>query len=204
MLNIYHAPMTRSCRVIWVCEELGIPYEIEKIPFNADFRFSPEWLAKNPVGKVPVLEDGELMMFESGAMVQYILDRYGDGRLQPERGTPDHALYLQWSWFAESTFARPAGEIINHRRHFDPEIPEVVEEMKVRTGQCAEAVNDAVRDREYLLGEFTGADIMMAYSLMLCEAFAPWVDCPETDRYWQSLLARPAAQTAFQDFLKGG
>ena len=69
-------------------------------------------------------------------MVQYLLDRYGEGRFQPEAGTPDHALYLQWSWFAESTFARPLGEIVNHRRNFNPEIPEVVAEMKKRALQC--------------------------------------------------------------------
>ena len=83
MLKIYHASMTRSLRVIWLCEELGLPIEVEPISFHPDFRFSEEWLARNPVGKVPVLEDGDFSMFESGAMVQYVLDRYGDGRLQP-------------------------------------------------------------------------------------------------------------------------
>ena len=78
MLKIYHAPMTRSLRVIWLCEELGLPIEVEPISFNPGFRFSEKWLARNPVGKVPVLEDGDFSMFESGAMLQYILDRYGD------------------------------------------------------------------------------------------------------------------------------
>ena len=70
----------------------------------------------NPVGKVPVLKDDDFIMFESGAMVQYILDRHGNGQLQPKPGTPEHGRYLQWCWFAESTFARPIGEIVNHRR----------------------------------------------------------------------------------------
>ena len=75
MLKIYHAPMTRSLRIIWLCEELGLPIEIETISFHPDFRFSEEWLSRHPVGKVPVLEDGEFSMFESGAMAQYILAR---------------------------------------------------------------------------------------------------------------------------------
>ena len=74
--------------------------------------------------------DGDLTMFESGAMVQYILDRYGDGRLQPTPGTPEHALYLQWSWFAEATFSRPIGEMVNHARAFgNKAIAAVSEEM---------------------------------------------------------------------------
>ena len=62
-------------------------------------------------------------------------------------GTPEHALYMQWSWFGEATFARPLGEIINHRRNFDPEIPEVVEEMASRALLCVKAVNDAVEEK---------------------------------------------------------
>ena len=95
MLTIYHALGTRSLRVIWTCEELKIPYQVETIPFTADYRASKEWRNKNPVGKVPVLKDDDFIMFESGAMVQYILDRHGNGQLQPKPGTPEHGLYLQ-------------------------------------------------------------------------------------------------------------
>ena len=147
MLKLFHVPGTRSTRIIWLCEELGVPLDIERVSFSPEFRMSREWLTKNPLGKVPALEDGELSMFESGAMVQYILDRYGKGLLQPMAGTPEHALYMQWSWFGEATFARPLGEIVNHRRNFDPEIPAVVEEMKCRALLCAKAVNDAVEGR---------------------------------------------------------
>ena len=119
MLTIYHAVGTRSLRVIWTCEELKISYQVETIPFTAEFRASQEWRNMNPVGKVPVLQDDDFIMFESGAMVQYILDRHGNGQLQPKPGTPEHGLYLQWCWFAESTFARPIGEIVNHRRVFE-------------------------------------------------------------------------------------
>ena len=94
MLKLFHVPKTRSTRIIWLCKELGVPLDIQTVSFSPEFRMSPEWLTKNPVGKVPVLEDGELSMFESGAMVQYILDRYGNGRLQPMVGTPDHALCI--------------------------------------------------------------------------------------------------------------
>ena len=164
---------------------------------------SPEWLAKNPLGKVPVLEDGELSMFESGAMVQYILDRYGNGRFQPTPGTPEHAFYMQWSWFGEATFARPLGEIVNHRRNFDPEIPEVVEEMTNRALLCIKAVSDAVEGKEFLLGEFTAADIMVGYCLMLCNRLIPKHSYDAANQYWARLSRMDGAVKAFGDLSQG-
>ena len=107
MIKIYHVAGTRGLRAIWTCEELSIPYEVEVVNFDPEYRASPEWRSINPVGKVPAMSDGELVMFESGAMVQYLVDRYGNGKLQPEIGTADHALYLQWSWFAEQLSLGP-------------------------------------------------------------------------------------------------
>lgn len=201
MLKIYHAPLTRSLRVIWLCEELGLDLEVERISFDPAYRFSEEWLAKNPVGKVPVLEDGDLMMFESGAMLQYLLDRYGEGQLQPKPGTTAHAEYLQWSWFAESTFCRPVGEIVNHARNFNPVIDDVVAEMTGRSDQCLSAVNDALADREYICGEFTAADIMLGYCFVLAERFTSLLDkdYPHAKRYWQTLMARPSASVILKE-----
>lgn len=193
-MKIYHAPLTRAIRVTWLCEELGVPYERVDISFDASFRFSPEWLAKHPAGKVPVMEDGDLTLYESGAMVQYILDHYGEGRLEPVRGSDEYALYQQWSWFAEATFARPLGEIVNHRRNFNPELPEMIEEMQGRARLCVAVLNDELADKDYLMGAFSAADIMMGYTLMLCEKLAPWSDAPHVDAYWQRLRERPAAQ----------
>ncbi len=166
MLKIYHAPQTRGFRVIWVCEELSVPYEIVPVDFAAEYRATPEWRALNPVGKVPVMTDGDMTMFESCAMLQYILDRYGDGRLQPSRDDPDYAHYLQWSWFAEATFARPLGEIVNHRREFDPELDAVVAEMKSRATACVAAIDAALSGRSYLLGEaMSAADLSICYTM---------------------------------------
>ena len=82
-------------RPIWALEELGLPYAIVPVDFSAEYRRTPEWRKMNPVGKVPAMTDGDLTMFESVAMMQYILDRYGGGRLQPTAGTPcDGALLL--------------------------------------------------------------------------------------------------------------
>lgn len=166
MLKIYHSPGTRGFRVIWACEELGVPYEVEPVDFSAENRARPEWRMMNPVGKVPVMTDGEMKMFESCAMMQYVLDRYGDGKLQPAKDDPTYAHYLQWSWFAEATFARPLGEIVNHRREFKPELHNVVAEMKSRATAAVHAIDAAVADRSYLLGDtMSAADLSICYAM---------------------------------------
>ena len=176
MLKIHHFPGTRGFRVIWVCEELSVPYEIAPVNFAAEYRASPEWRALNPVGKVPVMTDGDMTMFESCAMMQYVLDRYGDGRLQPAKDDPTYAHYLQWCWFAEATFARPLGEIVNHRREFKPELDAVVAEMKSRATACVTALDAALSERPYLLGDTVSAAdlsvcyVMRGYRRMVTEA----------------------------------
>lgn len=201
MIKIYHAPRTRSIRIIWLCEELGIPYQRIPVDFSIAYRSSPEWRAMNPVGKVPVMIDGDLTMFESGAMLQYLLDRYGKGRLQAKAGTAEHALFLQWCWFAEATFARPLGEIVNHRRVFGEAAQNeaVIAEMQDRAWLCVEALDAALDGKDYLLGrEFSAADIMTGYSLMLTE----WLinrSLPENvAKYWSKLKLRPGYQSAVQ------
>ena len=203
MIEIFHAPGTRGIRAIWTCEELGIDYRVVPVDFAADYRATPEWRAMNPVGKVPVMRDGALTLFESGAMVQHLIDRYDNGSgaaaLQPDRGTDQHALYLQWSWFAEATFARPLGEIVNHRRAIPrtQQSEVAVEEMRARAWLCVAAVNDALAGRDWLLGErFSGADIMMGYSIMLMETLAPGRLPPDVARYQAAISARECFQRA--------
>jgi glutathione S-transferase len=194
MLNLYHSKGTRAFRVIWLCEELGIPYKITPVDFSVDYRASPAWRAMNPVGKVPAMTDGETKMFESCAMMQYVLDRYGGGRLQPGHASPDYAHYLQWCWFAESTFARPLGEIVNHRREFKPELDDVVAEMKRRATVCVDALDSTLYGRPYLLGDkMTAADLSICYVLrgyrrMVTEQL------PENV---QSFFARLTARTSY-------
>ena len=186
-------------RAIWLCEELELPYQITPVDFSAQYRASPEWRALNPVGKVPVLTDDSVTMFESGAMVQYILARYGNGQLAPAVDHPTYPQYLQWSWFAEATLARPAGEIVNHRRAFPgpEEIPAVLQEMQERVGLSVEAVAQTVSQTPYLLGdEFSAADIMMGYSLHIAEMVASEFMPNTIQPYWQSLKSRPGFKIA--------
>ena len=131
-------------------------------------------------------------------MVQHVLDRHGGGRLEPERGTREHALYLQWSWFAEATFTRPLGEIVNHRREFgDRAIAEVIEEMKARARLCVDALDGEMRGKDYLTGEFTAADIMMGYAVRSYQRLLPEDTLPvNASAYWERLTARDAYRAA--------
>lgn len=201
MIEIYHVPRTRGIRPIWTCEELGLDYSVVPVDFSAEYRASDAWRRMNPVGKVPVLVDGPLTMFESGAMVQYLIDRYGGGErptLQPEPGSTEHGLYLQWSWFAESTFARPLGEIVNHQRAFPESSSQAaIEEMQARAWLCVEALDQALSGRAWILGEsFSGADIMLGYSLNLHTDLAPGELPAEAARYLAALAERAGFRVA--------
>lgn len=168
-MKIYHVPGTRSVRPIWLCYELELPVDVEPIDFSPEFRDSQEWRAISPAGKVPALIDGDLRMFESGAMVEYILERYADGRLHPEPGTTESALYHQWCWFAEATLIRPLG-LYRMLRARQESIDELVDEAEGKFKDSLKAVESALDDRQFLLGsEFSAADIMMGYSIALIE-----------------------------------
>jgi len=165
MLKIYHVRGTRSIRPIWLCYELNLPVDIETIDFSTPYRNSEEWRAISPTGKVPVLTDGPMTMFESGAMVDYILERYSEGRLCPETGTAEKAIHQQWCWFAEATLSRPVGfNRILKSHHEDVAI--LVEDAKWKFRKCLDALESALVDGEFILGtKFTAADIMIGSSL---------------------------------------
>lgn len=199
MLKFYHAPGTRAFRAIWVCEELGLPYEIQPVDFSVEYRKTPEWRAMHPVGKVPVMDDGSLRMHESCAMIQYVLARYGNGRLQPATDDPAYAHFLQWLWFSEATFQRPLGEITNHRREFKPELPDVVAEMKGRASQCVEALDQALAGQPYLLGDtMTAADLSNCYVLRGYRRSVS-EDLPgNVQAFWDRLTALPSYERTAQ------
>ena len=199
MIKIYHAKGTRGLRVMWLCEELNIDYEIQNVDFSKEFRFSEQWLKINPLGKLPSLRDGDILLFESCAMIQYILGKYGGGKLQPSPSTTSYAYFLQWLWFSEATFARPIGEIVNHRREFpdEQEIPEVVQEMQSRIYKCLDALNEALEGKEFILGkDFTAADISLGYSLLIAQNRIDKEFPEKVDKYWGNISSRRAFITA--------
>ena len=198
MITIHHAPGTRGFRLLWLCEELALPYAVEKVDFSAEYRASPRWRRMNPVGKVPAMVDGDFVMFESGAMLQYLLERYGEGRLQPPRDATAYGTFLQWCWFAEATFGRATGEMANHKRAFAGALHGVsLGFMSFFARACVQALEQALARGSYLVGEaFTAADIMMGYTLQSFGRHVPDAFPPNVDAYWQRLGERAGYRAA--------
>jgi glutathione S-transferase len=197
MLKIYHVRGTRSVRPIWLCYELELPIEIQSIDFSETFRNTPEWRAISPAGKVPAMTDGDLTLFESGAIVDYILERYGNGRLRPLHGTPESAMHRQWCWFAEATLIRPLGGVRLLRAKSETG-EAIAAEAEEKTRTCLEVVDKAVSGKEFLLGSrFGAADIMMGYSLALL-AHNKLLDdrYPNAVRYLTQLRSRDSCKRA--------
>jgi glutathione S-transferase len=199
MLRLYHAPATRSVRIVWLLEELELPYELVRVDFAPPAR---PFSQPTPSGKLPVLEDGGLTMFESGAILEYVLERYGGGRLAPKAGTPERGTFLQWVHFAEATVMPPLGDFVRHS-YFLPEaqrIPALLPEAQMRTAAMFAVLERALAGRDYLLGsEFSGADIMMGYPLLSARAFGVLTDeYPNLKHYLARLESRPALQKTVQ------
>ena len=199
MIALYHSPRTRSLRVLWLLEELGIPYELRTLAFTSESLKNPDYLRVHPLGKVPSIEDGDVHMFESGAIVEYLVEKYGNGRLAPPPATPARAAYLQWIHFAEGTAMPPISEMAQHTM-FKPEterIAAVIPDAQARIQNWLSSVEPALSGRDYLCGsEFTAADVMMGYSLLLTKWFNMVGDRPNVSAYLGRLEARPALQKA--------
>jgi len=174
MIKLYHSARTRSVRILWLLEELAVPYELVTMQFTPEALKAPSYTSINPLGKVPSIEDGELTLFESGAIVEYLIETYGKGRLAPKLGTPARAKFLQWVHFAEATAMPPLADLAQHTL-FKPEaerVPAVVADARARAGNVLAALDRELAGKTYLLGdEFSGADVMMGYAVLLMKWF---------------------------------
>src|SRR5688572_17179033 len=101
-LKLYHCHETRSMRTLWLLHELGIPFELETMPFDHKVLRAPEYLAIHPLGRIPALVDGDMRLIESGAIAEYLCERYDDGKLGRPLGHPERYQWLQWIHFAET------------------------------------------------------------------------------------------------------
>jgi glutathione S-transferase len=197
MIKLYHAPLTRSLRILWLLEELGLPYELANVTFLPP---TVPYSQDTPSGKLPCIQDGDLTLFESGAILEYIIDRYGNGRLAPPPGTPERGTFLQWVHFSEAT-AFPALAQIAYHTLFKPEaerVPAVAEDGRRNAALTLQKLERALAGKDYILGrELSGADIMLGYTLLVSQMLGVLTDAyPNTMAYYGRLNARPALQKA--------
>jgi glutathione S-transferase len=198
MLTLYHAPRTRSVRIVWLLEELGLEYALEKVDFSPPTR---GYSQATPLGKIPVLVDDDgTTMCESGAIIEYVLERYGEGRLGPPVGSPDRGRFLQWLHFAEGTAYPPLGVLILHRMYLSnaDAMPEVMQMARERARAALEFLKEQMGEGPWVMGsEFTGADVMLGFDLVVARAIEV-LEPGDTEllAYLGRLESRPAFERA--------
>jgi glutathione S-transferase len=190
-LVLYHHPYSRAATVLWMLEELGVEYQLRFVDFLSGAHKTPELVALNPMGKLPILTDGDQVVTEVAAIGLYLADRYALGRLAPMPGDPQRGTYLRWSLFAPSVIEPSATAKANDW----PAKP-----SQVGWG-TAESVSDsiefALRGRQYLLGDtFSMADLIFGGTVRYMLRFKLLEPRPTFVAYGERLAARPALQRA--------
>ena len=217
MLTVHHLENSRSQRILWLLEELGVDYEIKRYGRDKHTRFAPpELKAIHPLGKAPVVTDGRMTVAESGAIIEYIVDNYGKGRLRPEEGTTERLAYTYWLHYAEGTFmplmiislilgrietaplpffARPIAKRIVQK------VRESYLDHNVRNN--LDFMEATLRKSNWFCGnQLTAADIQMSFPLEAAEVRTNLgSDYPKLVGFLARMRARPAYKAALD---KGG
>jgi glutathione S-transferase len=204
MIELYHCKNARSFRALWALEELGLPYTLHMLPFPPRL-LSPEYLAQNPLGTIPLMVDGETRMTESAAIPQYLATRYGPTPLAIGPEEPDYGLWLDWMHRSEATLTFPQTIVLRYTR-LEPEerrVKQAADDYAQGFLSRLRHLTRALGEREWLCaGRFTMADLCTGYALLLAQDLE--LDhkfSPEIADYWQRLTARSAflAAQAAQD-----
>jgi glutathione S-transferase len=192
MLTVHHLRISQSERIVWLCEELGLEYEFKLYTRRSDNNLAPEeYKALHPMGIAPVIEDGHLVLGESGAICEYIDRKHGGARLSPGPDHPDFAGHLFWFHFSNATFMTN-GMMALVAGRMGGEMPEFVSARVAKAWQLAEA---RMAEAEFFGGsQLTTADVMMGFNLTTSRMFggASLDAFPNIAAYLQRIGKRPA------------
>jgi glutathione S-transferase len=192
--------MTRSCRIIWLAEELGLDYDLKTFELFSAEMSGPEFLAVNPMGKVPAVRDGAFVLWETLAIMEYLVEKYSDGQLLPPRSTQLGARTIQWMEFGENQLTVLASEVVVHDGILPAErtIPALIERGRGELPKVLGIVENALANSEFIAGDrFTSADIVMGFALPIASHAGFLGDStPSCLAYLEALSARPAFQKA--------
>ena len=198
-MKLYFAPNSRAVRIAWLLEELELSYTIKKYSVGDRALRTPEYYKLHPMGRVPVLEDGNVTIYESGAIVQYLLARHGDGKLQPQIENPAFPDYLQWLHYAEGSIMQQVNTIVVETILLPPEkkndvnVARALKLLKIALLN----VDNRLKDREYLTGVFSGADIMTGHACYASRRLKVDIsDMINLNQYIDRLLSRKAFKKA--------
>jgi glutathione S-transferase len=216
-LTLHHLEKSRSHRILWLFEELGVDYEMKIYRRDEAFRADPALRGVHPLGKSPVVTDDGVVLAETGAIIEEVLERFGKGRLVPEPGSPAHTQYRYFLHYAEGSLMPPLlvrliFDRIGHAKvpfFLKPVVRRIVDQVednytRPEIGTHSRFLDGTLADREWFAGdEFTAADIQMSYPVSaLLQRGCPAEDESHRLREWlQRIRARPAFQRALE---KGG
>ena len=198
MLTVHHLGISQSERIVWLCEELGIPYELKVYERDPVTRLAPaDYKALHPVGTAPIITDGDVVLPESGAIIEYIIGKYGDGRLAVGPKAANFADYLFWFHFSNASML-PRQSVRMGQPATGEETPRA-RFMRERAEKSWDLVEARLGEADYFAGdELTAADIMWGFTLTTMRYWAP-MDIsgkPNILAYLQRIGARPAYQRA--------
>ena len=201
MLKLHFAPNSRASRISWLLEELDLPYELNSMAFHPKDLKSDEHRARHPLGRIPVLDDGDVSIYESGAIVEYILERHKNGGLKPAVDDPRYPHYLQWFHYCEGMVMPPVNTIVvqtillpEERR--DPKV--LAQAQRLLTKAWA-PVDESLEGKDYLIGDFSGADIMLGHAAFMSNRLG----CiPEEMTHLKAYVQRIKDRPAFDKAIK--
>ena len=199
MLTLHFAPNSRAGRIVWLLEELELPYEINKMAFHPQDLKSDAHRARHPLGRVPVLDDGDVRIFESGAIVEYVIARHKNGGLRPSDDAPEFPEFLQWFHYCEGMVMPPVNTIVVQTLLLPKERQDATAlgQAQRLLSKALVPVNEALAGRDYLIGDFSAADIMLGHACFMSNRLGcVGEDMPYLKAYVERVANRPHFKTA--------
>ena len=199
MLKVHFVAGTRAGRVVWLLEELGLEYEVNIMPFTKEGLKSAEHRSRHALGRVPVLEDGDISIFESGAIIDYVLERHKNGGLKPSSDSSEFPFYLQWYHYCEGMVMPPMNQIVVQTILLPPDRRDetVLNQAKNLLSKSLAPVNENLADKDYLIGDFSAADLMLGHSCFMANRLGcVSEEMQNINDYVARINARPAFQKA--------
>jgi glutathione S-transferase len=198
-MKLYFIQKTRATRVAWLLEEMGLEYDLHRFEFADPALRSAEYRAVHPIGRVPALEDGDVTIFETGAILEYLLSRYPHDGLRPDPDDVNFPAYLQWLHYAEGMIMPQINVIMVETVFLPPERrsePHVKRARKLLP-QLVAPLEAQLEDRDYLAGNFTAADITSGAAAISARINGTdFSEFPRLDAYCDRLMERPAFKRA--------
>ncbi len=199
MITVHHLNTSRSQRILWLLEELELDYEIDRYSRDEKTRLAPpELKAVHPLGKAPVIRDGDVRLHESGAITDYLIRTYGDGRMAPAIGSANYPKYVEWLHYAEGSAMLPLMLHLYASRLGDASFP-LRPRIDSETANHFFFMNGEMTGRDYFVGEaLSGADIMLSFPIEIAASRGVLADYRALSQWVSRIHARPAYIRAFE------